>query len=67
MIYWLTDEHAIALTEAYWAAIAELLVAQQRRRSALMEALLTGAPRPRRPAGQAAVLLFSPPSITPRA
>lgn len=38
----LSDEHALALTEAYRSATAELLVAQQRRRSALMEALFTG-------------------------
>ncbi|MER5391423.1 helix-turn-helix domain-containing protein [Saccharopolyspora sp. NPDC002686] len=45
----LTDEHALALTEAYRAATAELLVAQQRRRSALVEALLTGQPVPNGP------------------
>ncbi|QNS02821.1 PucR family transcriptional regulator [Streptomyces xanthii] len=38
----LSDEHALALTEAYRAATAELLTAQQRRRSALVEALFTG-------------------------
>ncbi|MFD7065218.1 PucR family transcriptional regulator [Streptomyces sp. NPDC059906] len=38
----LSDEHALALTEAYRTAMAELLTAQQRRRSALVEALLTG-------------------------
>lgn len=36
------DEHAVRLTEAYRAASAELLVVQQRRRSALAEALFTG-------------------------
>lgn len=36
------DEHALALTEAYRAATAELLAAQQRRRSALVDALFTG-------------------------
>lgn len=38
----LSDEHALALTEAYRAATAEILVAQQRRRSALVAALFTG-------------------------
>ncbi|MFG2651268.1 PucR family transcriptional regulator [Streptomyces sp. NPDC048436] len=38
----LSDEHALALTEAYRAATAEMLTAQQRRRSALVEALFTG-------------------------
>lgn len=42
MIWQLTDEHAVAITEAYRAATAELLLAEQRRRSALVEALLTG-------------------------
>jgi DNA-binding PucR family transcriptional regulator len=42
MILRLTDQHALALTEAYRAATAELLLAQQQRRSALVEALLTG-------------------------
>lgn len=45
-IWQLTDEHALALTEAFRAATAELLLAQQRRRSALVEALLTGHPGP---------------------
>ncbi|AZP22509.1 PucR family transcriptional regulator [Streptomyces aquilus] len=38
----LADEHALLLTEAYRAATAELVAAQQRRRSALVEALFTG-------------------------
>jgi hypothetical protein len=46
MIWQLADEHAFALTEAYREATAELLLAQQRRRSALVEALLTGHPGP---------------------
>lgn len=45
MIWQLADEHALALTEAYRAATAELLSAQLSRRSALVEALLTGEPR----------------------
>ncbi|GAA1033724.1 PucR family transcriptional regulator [Amycolatopsis albidoflavus] len=42
LLWQLTDEHAVRVTEAYRAASAELLVAQQRRRSALVEALFTG-------------------------
>ncbi len=38
----LTDEHAVALTESYRATTAELLLALQQRRSALVEALLSG-------------------------
>ncbi|MDQ0990576.1 CdaR family transcriptional regulator [Streptomyces sp. V3I7] len=45
----LADEHALVLTEAYRAATAELVAVQQRRRSALVEALFTG--RPVRDAG----------------
>ncbi|MER6075282.1 helix-turn-helix domain-containing protein [Streptomyces sp. NPDC001817] len=44
----LADEQALVLTEAYRAATAELMAVQQRRRSALVEALFTG-----RPAGEA--------------
>lgn len=57
MIWQLTDEHALALTEAYRAATAELLLAQQRRRSALVEALLTGHPGPEAVPWEAAALL----------
>lgn len=46
MIWQLTDEHALTLTEAYRATTAEMLLASQRRRSALVEALLTGHPGP---------------------
>lgn len=51
------DEHAVVLTEAYRAASVELLVAEQRRRSALVEALLTGHPGPEGGPWEAAVLL----------
>jgi DNA-binding PucR family transcriptional regulator len=61
MIWQLTDEHALALTEAYRAATAELLTAQQRRRSALVEALLTGHPGPEGGPWEAATLLGLPP------
>lgn len=61
MIWQLTDEHAVALTEAYRAATAELLLAQQRRRGALVEALLTGLPGPEAGPWEAAALLDLPP------
>jgi DNA-binding PucR family transcriptional regulator len=61
MIWQLTDEHALALTEAYRAAMAELLLAQQQRRSALVEALLTGHPGPEAVPWEAAALLGLPP------
>jgi hypothetical protein len=38
----LNDEFSVALTESYRATTAELLLAQQQRRSALLEALFTG-------------------------
>ncbi|MFP5022162.1 PucR family transcriptional regulator [Pseudonocardia phyllosphaerae] len=38
----LADEHAGAVTEAYRETTAEMLLAQQRRRSALVESLFTG-------------------------
>ena len=61
MILQLTDQHALALTEAYRAATAELLLAQQQRRSALVEALLTGHPIPDAGPWEAAALLGLPP------
>lgn len=61
MIWQLSDEHAVALTEAYRAATAELLLAEQRRRSALVEALLTGHPGPEAGPWEAAALLGLPP------
>lgn len=61
VIWQLTDEHAVALTEAYRAATAELLLAEQRRRSALVEALLTGHPGPEAGPWEAAALLGLPP------
>jgi DNA-binding PucR family transcriptional regulator len=60
-IWELSDEHAVALTEAYRAATAELLLAEQRRRSALVEALLTGHPGPEAGPWEAAALLGLPP------
>lgn len=61
MIWQLSDEHAVALTEAYRAATAEILLAQQRRRSALVEALLAGHPGPRSGPWEAAAMLGLPP------
>lgn len=58
----LTDEHALALTEGYRAATAEILVSQQRRRAALVEALLSGQPRPEAAPWEAASLLGFPPN-----
>ena len=45
-IWQLTDEYALAMTEAHRTTTAELLVARQHRRSALAEALFTGRPGP---------------------
>ncbi len=61
LIFQITDQHALALTEAYRAATAEMLLAQQRRRSALVEALLTGHPIPEAGPWEAAALLGLPP------
>jgi hypothetical protein len=61
LIWQLTDEHAVAVTEAYRAATAEMLLARQRRRSALVEALLTGQPGPEGGPWEAASLLGLPP------
>jgi DNA-binding PucR family transcriptional regulator len=61
MIWQLTDEHALVLTEAYRATTAEMLLASQRRRSALVEALLTGHPGPEAgPWDAASFLGFAP-------
>lgn len=61
LILKLTDQHALALTEAYRAATAELLLAHQQRRSALVEALLCGHPNPEAGPWEAATLLGLPP------
>lgn len=60
MILRLTDQHALALTEAYRAATAELLLAQQQRRAALVEALLNGHSSPDGAPWEAAALLGLP-------
>jgi len=61
VLWRVSDEHALALTEGYRAAMAELLTAQQRRRSALLEALLTGHPGVDGGPWEAAKLLGVPP------
>ncbi|MFC9664682.1 PucR family transcriptional regulator [Nocardia sp. NPDC127606] len=60
-IWQLTDEHAVALTESYRATTAQLLLTQHQRRSALVEALLTGHPSPDGGPAEAATLLGLPP------
>jgi hypothetical protein len=60
MILRLTDEYAIALTETYRETTAELLVAQQQRRTALAEALFTGEPVPEAGPWEVARLLGLP-------
>jgi hypothetical protein len=60
-IWQLTDEHAVAVTEAYRAATAQMLLAQQQRRSALVEALLSGHPSVDASPVEAASLLGLPP------
>lgn len=42
LMWKVADEHAAALTEGYRSATAELIVAQEHRRTALVEILLTG-------------------------
>lgn len=60
VIWRFTDEHAVVLTEAYRAATAELMLAEQRRRSAVVEAVLTGRPGPESGPWEAAALLGVP-------
>ncbi len=54
------DRHADAMTEAYREANAEVLLLKHRRRSALVEALLTGHPAPDAGPWEAAALLGFP-------
>lgn len=61
MIWWLSDEYALALTESYRSATAEVLVAQQQRRSALAEVLFTGEPGPDAGPWEVSKLLGLPP------
>ena len=60
VIWRFTDEHAVVLTEAYRATTAELMLAEQRRRSAVVEAVLTGRPGPESGPWEAAALLGFP-------
>ena len=57
-LFWrFTDDHAVALTEGYREAASELLLAQERRRSAVVEALLLGHHGPEGSSWEAASLL----------
>ena len=61
-IWQLTDQHALALTESYRAATAEMLLADQRRRSAVVEGLLSGQPGAGGGRWEAATMLGFPPN-----
>lgn len=61
-IWQLTDRHAVALTEGYREATAQILLTHQQRRSALVEAMLTGEPGPGAAPWEAARLLGFPPN-----
>jgi Regulator of polyketide synthase expression len=61
LVWKITEEHATAVTEAYRAATAELLIAQQHRRAALVEVLLTGHLGRNAGPWEAAALLGFPP------
>ena len=56
------DEYAMALTDSYRAASAELLASEGRRRSALVESLLSGRPSPDCSPWEVATLLGLSPS-----
>ncbi|MFC7624118.1 PucR family transcriptional regulator [Microlunatus sp. GCM10028923] len=60
-IWRVIDETSLAVTESYRETTAQLLRAQQRRRSALVEALLTGGPGSAAGPWEAAALLGLPP------
>ncbi|HZZ51835.1 MAG TPA: helix-turn-helix domain-containing protein [Pseudonocardia sp.] len=61
LVWELTDEYAVELTESYRTTTADLLVSQQHRRSALAEALFTGAPGPDAGPWEVSKLLGIPP------
>lgn len=61
MIWQRTDEYAEAMTDSYRAATTELLVKQQHRRSALVDALFTGEPGPDAGPWEVSRLLNLPP------
>lgn len=56
----ISDEHATVMTDTYRSATAEMLLSQQQRRSALVEALLTGHPGPEGSRWEAGALLGLP-------
>lgn len=56
----IADEHATVVTDTYRNTTAELLLSQQQRRSALVEALLTGHPGPDGGRWEAGALLGLP-------
>ena len=60
-IWELSDEHAAAMTEAYRATTATMLLTEQRRRGAVVEALLNGQVGPEGDIAEAGVLLGLPP------
>ncbi|GAB4003026.1 helix-turn-helix domain-containing protein [Nocardioides ultimimeridianus] len=60
-VWQVTDEHAVAVTEAYRLTTAELMLKQQRRRGALVEAVLTGQTASEAGPWDAAALLGLPP------
>lgn len=60
LIWQLSDDYAIAVTESYRETTADLLVAREQRRSALAEALFTGEPGPDGGPWEAAQLLGLP-------
>ncbi|WP_460789957.1 PucR family transcriptional regulator [Nocardioides maradonensis] len=60
-VWQLTDQHAVAVTEAYRMTTAELMLRQQRRRGALVEAVLTGQTSSDAGPWDAAALLGLPP------
>lgn len=60
VIWQLSDDYSIAVTEAYRSATADLLVAREQRRSALAEALFTGEPGPEAGPWEVAQLLGLP-------
>lgn len=61
LVWELNDEYALHLTESYRATTADLLVSQHQRRSALAEALFTGAPGPDAGPWEVSKLLGIPP------
>lgn len=63
-IWRLVNEHAIAVTEGYRKTAAEQMLSQQRRRAALVEALLTGHPGLESNPWEAAALLGFPEGST---